>query len=78
MAEKPSTSDPHTETQVYLYHHFIRGYLSQHLPQRWVGRTAAEDQALLRWTPRSPDLTPCDFSSGNLLRKIFGFFIAMI
>jgi hypothetical protein len=62
MAERPSTSDPHTETlQVYLYHHLIHGYLSQHLPQRWVGRTAAEDQALLRWPPRSPDLTTCDF-----------------
>jgi hypothetical protein len=43
------------------YHHLVRGYLSQHLPQRWIGRTAANDQALLRWPPRSPDLTPCDF-----------------
>jgi hypothetical protein len=44
MTERPSTSNPHTETlQVYLYHHLIRGYLSQYFFQRWVGRTAAED-----------------------------------
>jgi hypothetical protein len=29
------------------YHHLVRGYLNQHLPQRWIGRTTAEDQALL-------------------------------
>jgi hypothetical protein len=43
------------------YHHLVRGYLNQHLPQRWIGRTADNDQALLRWPPRSPNLTPCDF-----------------
>jgi len=31
------------------------------LPQRWIGRTGKEDDALMRWPPRSPDLTPCDF-----------------
>jgi hypothetical protein len=35
--------------------------LNQHLPQRWIGRKVANDQALLRWPPRSPDLTPCNF-----------------
>jgi hypothetical protein len=40
------------------YHHLV---LNQHLPQRWIGRTAANDQELLRWPPRSPDLTPRDF-----------------
>jgi len=25
------------------------------------GRTGKEDDALMRWPPRSPDLTPCDF-----------------
>ena len=24
-------------------------------------RTGQEDNALMRWSPRSPDLTPCDF-----------------
>jgi len=42
-----------------LYHQPVCGCLSQHLPQRWVGRTNAEDRALLRWPTRSPDLTPC-------------------
>ena len=27
-----------------------------------IGRTGQEDDALMRWSPRSPDLTPCDFS----------------
>ena len=27
----------------------------------WIGRTGKEDDALIRWPPRSPDLTPCDF-----------------
>ena len=26
-----------------------------------IGRTAQEDDALMRWPPRSPDLTPYDF-----------------
>ena len=39
----------------------VHGYLNQHLPHRWKGRTNAKDQALLRWPPGSPDLMPCDF-----------------
>ena len=39
----------------------VRGYLNRNLPQRWIGRTGTEDDALMRWPPRSPDLTPCDF-----------------
>ena len=27
-----------------------------------IGRTGQEDDALMRWPPRSPDLTPYDFS----------------
>jgi hypothetical protein len=27
----------------------------------WIGSTGQEDEALKRWPPRSPDLTPCDF-----------------
>jgi hypothetical protein len=30
------------------------------LPQRWIGRTTAEDLVLLRRQSRSPDLTPHD------------------
>jgi len=39
----------------------VRGYLNRNWPQRWIGRTGKEDDALMRWPPRSPDLTPCDF-----------------
>jgi len=39
----------------------VQGYLNRNLPQRWIGRTGKEDDALMRWPPRSPDLTPCDF-----------------
>ena len=39
----------------------VRRYLNRNLPQRWIGRTGKEDDALMRWPHRSPDLTPCDF-----------------
>jgi len=39
----------------------VRGYLNRNLPQGWIGRTRKEDGALMRWPPRSPDLTPRDF-----------------
>jgi hypothetical protein len=42
-------------------HKDMPGYLNQILPQRWIGRTGQEDEALTRWPPRSPDLIPCDF-----------------
>jgi hypothetical protein len=28
--------------------------------QRWIGRAAKGDNHLFPWSPRSPDLTPCD------------------
>ena len=39
----------------------VRGYLNWNLPQRWMRRTGKEDDALMRWPPPFPDLTPCDF-----------------
>ena len=39
----------------------VRGYLNRKLSQRWIERTGKEDDALMRWPSRSPDLTPCDF-----------------
>jgi hypothetical protein len=36
-------------------------YLNANLPQRWIGHAANVDLPLLRWPPRSPDLTLCDF-----------------
>ena len=39
----------------------VPGCLNRNLPQRWLGRTGQEDDALTRCPPRYPDLTPCDF-----------------
>lgn len=49
-----------------------RSYRNQHLAQRWIRHTTAEDQALLRWPPRSPDLTTCYFF---LMRIRHGLFL---
>jgi hypothetical protein len=27
----------------------------------WIGRAGAADEEWMKWPPRSPDLTPCDF-----------------
>ena len=43
------------------FHNGVRDYLNSNLIQRWIGRFGQEDVALMRWPPRSPDLTPCDF-----------------
>jgi hypothetical protein len=31
------------------------------LLSRWIGRAGAADEEQMKWPPRSPDLTPCDF-----------------
>jgi len=46
----------------------VRGYLNRNLPQRWIGRAGKEDDALMRWPPWSPDLTPCDFFFWGFLK----------
>ena len=43
------------------FHNDVRDYLNINLPQRWIARSEQEDVALMRWPPRSPDLTPRDF-----------------
>jgi hypothetical protein len=43
------------------YHKDVRGYLNRNLPQRWTGRTGKQNDALMLWPIRSPDLTLCDF-----------------
>lgn len=49
-----------------------RSYRNQHLAQRWIRHTTAEDRALLRWPSRSPDLTTCYFF---LMRLRYGLFL---
>ena len=43
------------------WHNGVRHYLYENLPRRWIGWSADENMALTCWSPRSPDLTPCDF-----------------
>ncbi|KAJ4432445.1 hypothetical protein ANN_21064 [Periplaneta americana] len=47
----------------------VREYLNEHLPQRWCGRASNNDRCVLRWPPRSPDLTPCDFFSVGVCQR---------
>ncbi|GFW09300.1 hypothetical protein TNCV_4276291 [Trichonephila clavipes] len=47
----------------------VKRYLNEHFPQPWIGRTGRDDKALLKWSPRSPDLTPCDFSFVGLYQR---------
>jgi hypothetical protein len=51
----------------HFYRH-VREFLNQHLPQRWIGRGADDDQMLLAWPPSSPDATPCDFCLWGYLK----------
>jgi hypothetical protein len=39
----------------------VREWLNDFVPYRWFGRHGPNDLVFLRWPPRSPDLTPCDF-----------------
>lgn len=39
----------------------VRAYLDELLPERWIGRRGP-----VEWPPRSPDLTPLDFFSGDI------------
>jgi len=43
------------------HHKDVRGYLNRNFPQRWIGHTGKDGDALMWWPPRSPDLTPCGF-----------------
>ena len=36
-------------------------FLNENLPNRWIGRSSADDLHLHHWPPRSPDLTLLDF-----------------
>ena len=38
----------------------VKKWLDQELPSRWIGRGSNGDLSI-KWPPRSPDLTPCDF-----------------
>ena len=42
----------------------LRAYLIENLPGRCIGRVGNDDRVLLKWPPRSPHLTLCDFFGG--------------
>lgn len=47
----------------------VRDYLHAQYPEKWIGRG---QDAPIRWPPRSPDLTPCDFFLwGALAEKVY-------
>ena len=49
----------------------VRDWLNEKLPNRWIGRGADTDLNI-KWPPRSPDLTPCDFFLlGYLKSKLY-------
>jgi hypothetical protein len=66
MAESPSTCHPHLERetlQVYVY--LLRtlnsvGGRQERNRLSENGSDGSRDQALLRWPPRSSDISPCD------------------
>jgi len=39
----------------------VREYLNEQLPGRLVGRAGDTNNTFCTWSPRSPDLTVCDF-----------------
>jgi hypothetical protein len=43
------------------FHCEVRQYLNTVLPGCWIGRAYGNDQPLLLWPLRSPDIMPCDF-----------------
>ena len=45
----------------------VRSYLNDNLPGKCIERAGGEDNGMLKWPPRSPDLISCDFFfSGNM------------
>ena len=48
----------------------VRSYLNDNLPGRWIGRAGGEDNGMLKWPPRSPDLISCDFFSLGICEQL--------
>ncbi|GFU75542.1 uncharacterized protein TNCV_2862571 [Trichonephila clavipes] len=54
------------------FHNDVTRYLNEHLPLPWIGRTGRDDKMLLKWPPRTPDVTPCDFFLWGFIKdKVF-------
>ena len=48
------------------FNNVVRTFLTENLPNRWIGRSSVNDLHLHYWSPRSPDLTYLDFFSLGL------------
>ena len=44
----------------------VLAYLNDNLPRRWIGRASGEDNVMLKWHPRLPDLTPAILFSADM------------
>ena len=49
-----------------VLHLTVRAYLNDNLPRRWIGRASGEENVMLKWPPRSPDLNPAISFSGDM------------
>jgi hypothetical protein len=48
------------------FHCEVRQYLNTVLPGRWIECASGNNQPLMVWPPRSPDIMPCDFFFGDM------------
>ena len=39
----------------------VRQFLNTTLPDRWIRWPGQDDHILMPWSPKSPDLIPCNF-----------------
>jgi len=62
-------TDIHIPASPAHFHSEVRQYLKTVLPGRWIGRASENNQPLMLWPPRSPDITPCDFCSFGDMSK---------
>jgi len=53
------------------FHSEVRQYLNAVLPGHWIGRASGNDQPLMLWPPRSPDITPYDILFGDMSKTRF-------
>ena len=45
--------------------------MNENPPGRWIGHAENDDKVLLKWPPRSPDLTPRDFLWGYVKGLVY-------
>ena len=55
------------------FHCEVRQYLNTVLPGRWIGYASGNDQPLMLWPARSPDITPCVFFFGDMSQTGYSY-----